>query len=67
MQVIAQQGDTLDTLCYRYYGRTQGVVEVVLTANPGLAALGAILPHGAAVTLPDIDTAPARESVQLWD
>ncbi|MFE8048635.1 tail protein X [Brenneria goodwinii] len=67
MQVIAQQGDTLDALCHRYYGRTQGVVEVVLTANPGLAELGAILPHGTTVTLPDIDTSPVRESVQLWE
>ncbi|MDC9821971.1 tail protein X [Pectobacterium punjabense] len=67
MNVIAQQGDTLDALCYRHYGRTQGAVEVVLATNPGLAELGAILPHGTAVTLPDIAAAPVRESVQLWE
>ena len=46
MNVIAHQGDTLDTLCQRHYGRTEGVVEAVLLANPGLAELGVVLPHG---------------------
>ncbi|WP_323667097.1 tail protein X [Pectobacterium punjabense] len=67
MNVIAQQGDTLDALCYRHYGRTQGAVEAVLAANPGLAELGAILPHGTAISLPDISAAPVRQSVQLWE
>lgn len=60
-------GDTLDALCYRVYGRTAGVVEAVLLVNPGLAERGVILPHGTVVTLPVIDTAPASETVQLWD
>ncbi|MBE0395175.1 tail protein X [Enterobacteriaceae bacterium C34A] len=67
MQVIAQQGDTLDALCQRHYGRTGGVVEAVLAENPGLAELGAILPHGTAVSLPEVDTAPVTETVNLWD
>ncbi|NWA44239.1 tail protein X [Pseudomonas reactans] len=67
MKVIAQQGDTLDALCYRHYGRTEGVVELVLAANFGLAELGDILPHGTAVELPDLDTAATSETVQLWD
>lgn len=31
------QGDTLDLLCQRHYGTTQGVTEIVLAANPGIA------------------------------
>ncbi|WP_234014369.1 tail protein X [Cronobacter malonaticus] len=54
-------------MCARHYGRTEGVVETVLTANPGLAELGAVLPHGTAVELPDIAPAPAAESINLWD
>lgn len=46
MKTFALQGDTLDAICVRYYGRTEGVVEAVLAANPGLAELGAVLPHG---------------------
>ncbi|XWJ90627.1 tail protein X [Phytobacter ursingii] len=67
MKVYALQGDTLDVLCARYYGRTEGVFETVLAANPGLAERGAVLPHGAAVELPDIQAAAVRETVNLWD
>ncbi|ELY6220277.1 tail protein X [Cronobacter sakazakii] len=67
MKTFALQGDTLDVICARHYGRTEGVVETVLTANPGLAELGAVLPHGTAVELPDIAPAPAAESINLWD
>jgi P2-like prophage tail protein X len=68
MRVYAQQGDTVDSLCYRHYGRTQGVVEATLEANEGLAAYGPLLPMGLAVDLPD---APNDQStiklVNLFD
>ena len=68
MQVIAQQGDSIDSLCWRHLG-TSAVVEQALLLNPGLAALGPILPMGTAVTLPDVtDTnASATPLIQLWD
>lgn len=66
--VYADQGDTVDAICWRVYGRTAGVTEAVLTANPGLAEFGAVLPHGTLVTLPDVTPqAPEREMVNLWD
>lgn len=40
MKVIAHQNDTVDELCWRHYGRTAGLSEVVLLANPGLAESG---------------------------
>ncbi len=67
MKTFALQGDTLDAICVRYYGRTEGVVKAVLAANPGLAELGAVLPHGTAVELPDVQTAPVAETVNLWE
>lgn len=67
MRIRALQGDTLDALCARYYGRTQGVFEAVLAANPGLAELGAVLPHGTAVEMPDVQSSPVKETVSLWD
>ncbi|MEO3741709.1 tail protein X [Kosakonia sp. WA-90] len=66
MNAITQQGDTLDILCLRYYGRTEGVVETVLLANPGLAELGVILPHGTRVELPEVAVATVNETVNLW-
>jgi phage tail protein X len=69
MRVTAQQGDTADLLCFRHLGRTGGVTERVLEANPGLAALGPVLPVGTVVELPDpADAAPrTNDLIQLWD
>ncbi len=67
MRVYARQGDTLDLLCWRYYGRTASVFEQVLAANLGLASMGVILPHGHAVELPEVTASTVRETVQLWD
>lgn len=65
---IAQQGDTLAVICWRNYGRTEGVVEHVLEANPGLALAGPVLPHGTRVTLPELPTAAASSAqlIHLW-
>ncbi|MCY1515225.1 Phage Tail Protein X [compost metagenome] len=66
--VIAHQGDTVDAICWRHYGRTAGVTEAVLEANPGLADLGAVIPHGTTVVLPDAaPQAEQRQVVNLWD
>ncbi len=66
--VIANQGDTVDAICWRYYGRTAGVTEAVLDANSGLADLGPVIPHGTAVILPDAaPQAEQRQVVNLWD
>ncbi|MCY1348831.1 Phage Tail Protein X [compost metagenome] len=66
--VIANQGDTVDAICWRHYGRTAGVTEAVLEANPGLAELGAVIPHGTTVVLPDAaPQAEQRQVVNLWD
>lgn len=62
------QNDTIDLICWRYYGRSIGVVEKVLDANPKLASIGAILPIGTEVNLPDL-AAPQQitQTIQLWD
>lgn len=65
----ALAGETLDAICWRVLGRTQGVTEQAYALNPGLAASGPQLAEGTVVQLPDITkTAPAmRETIQLWD
>lgn len=67
--VQSRQGDTVDLVCWRHYGRTSGAAEAVFAANPGLAALGAVLPFGTAVTLPDLDLEDkdTAKTVSLWD
>lgn len=70
MDVRALQGDTVDALCHRHLGTTAGgVVEATLDINPGLAALGPVLPEGTPVTLatPTTTTPTTSSTVQLWD
>ena len=66
--VKSVQGDTIDLICWRYYGRTAGVTETVLESNPPLAEQGPILVLGTEVVLPDI---PAQQqmtkTINLWD
>ncbi|MDX7390688.1 tail protein X [Citrobacter freundii] len=66
MKVKALQGDTVDLLCWRHYGTTQGVTEYVLSANPGLS-LRMFLDAGQEVELPELPPPARREIVQLWD
>ncbi|HDL7647229.1 tail protein X [Yersinia kristensenii] len=65
MKVKALQGDTVDLLCWRHYGATQGVTEKVLSANPGLSQL-VFLDAGYEVELPEIVHSAQQELVQLW-
>ncbi|WP_145932305.1 tail protein X [Yersinia bercovieri] len=67
MRILAQQYDTLDAMCWRYYGRTEGVTEKVLAANPGLADIGPVLPHGYPVEMPEVSAATTTQTLQLWD
>ncbi|MFI8418513.1 tail protein X [Serratia sp. NPDC078593] len=67
MKIYAQQGDTVDAICWRYYGTTQNVVEQVYHTNTGLAQYGPVLPHGYPVELPELTIAAKRETVKLWD
>ncbi|MBZ0046121.1 tail protein X [Serratia ureilytica] len=65
MKVQAMQGDTLDLLCQRHYGTTQGVTEIVLAANSGIAEQ-IFLTAGQVVELPEIERSTQQETVQLW-
>ncbi|WAC70811.1 tail protein X [Roseateles sp. SL47] len=65
MQVRTLQGDTVDALCWRHLGRTDGVVADTLLLNPGLAEWGPILPVGLLVELPTPKPS-TRDMVQLW-
>lgn len=66
-EVRAIQGDTADRICHRYYGRTAGVTEAVLEANPGLAKLGPVLPMGTPVKMPAVEAKQTKQTVALWD
>lgn len=62
-----QQDDTIDRLCQRLYGRTAGITEAVLDANPHLRQHPCILPAGLDVALPAIAPQPVASILNLWD
>lgn len=65
---VTADGDMVDLIAYRYYGKHAKNTEAIFEANPGLAGLGPVLPAGVAVKLPQMpqpsSTTPFR---QLWD
>ena len=65
---LTRDGDMIDAICFGHYGRSVGVVEVVLEANPKLADLGVRYEAGVLITLPEIDAGePETAQVRLWD
>ncbi|WP_319568389.1 tail protein X [Cohaesibacter marisflavi] len=57
---------TLDlVLCRVYSVSAQSLVEDTLALNPGLAALGLVLPFGTEIILPDRPSATATETVSV--
>jgi len=62
-----KQGDMVDAICYKFYGRESAAVDV-LKANPGLAGQGSVLPSGIIIDLPPLATpATPSKAVRLWD
>jgi phage tail protein X len=60
-------GDTVDLIAWRYYGGLDGrQAEQLLAANPGLAELGAVLPAGVVIMLPDFAATATTQGVRLW-
>ena len=63
--VLSEAGEVLDAVCAAHYGR-EDAVEQVLIANPGLAALGPVLPARILIALPDDETPVTATLVRLW-
>lgn len=66
-------GITLDLLLWRAYGRrgqTPAMLAAAVALNPGLAALGPVLPLLTPVVLPDLPSGRAavpRRVVNVWE
>lgn len=63
-----KEGDVLDALCWRMYGRQEGAVEFVLAKNAGVAQYPPILPAGILVYFwPLAQTISRKTTVRLYD
>ncbi|MCG2663346.1 MULTISPECIES: tail protein X [Brevundimonas] len=65
--IVTKEGDVVDRIALKAYSRTAGATEAILAANPALAGLGAQLPAGLVIQLPEIETATIAPTVRLWD
>lgn len=79
---LTRDRDTVDYICWRYYvqdveparvlpfdavkQRINEAVTIVLEANPGVAARGAVLPAGIPIRLPDIPPPKPKQTVRIW-
>ncbi len=59
-------GDTIDLICWKYYGRQSGAVEVVMEANRHLADHGPVFEAGVMIELPDLPAPAAKTEIELW-
>jgi phage tail protein X len=64
--VFAQEGDTVCLIAYRRFGRTDGTTEAILDANPGLAALGPIVPAGTKIIIPVPEVKDRAALQNIW-
>lgn len=67
MEVYAQQNDNLDAILYRYFGRSEGLLEIACELNPHLMDKP-VIPIGTPVILPETDTekiSVASDTIQL--
>lgn len=63
------ENDTVDKICYRYFGRAGAVTEQTLELNRHIADAGPVLPAGTAIVLPDSAGGDhsVSASTKLWD
>lgn len=67
--MVEGDGIALDRLVFDVTGR-EDLVPAVLDANPGLAALGPVLPVGTQIGIPEVSSAQeiaVIATTRLWD
>ncbi len=65
-QYITKDGETLDYIVWKHYGKTDGILEQVLVINRHLARFDAVLPAGVVITLPEITQPSNNNKIKLW-
>jgi len=66
MQYRTKDGDVLDKIAYKQYGR-ESAVDELLEANPQLVEIGPVFPGGLVIELPEIIEKPTKQTISLWD
>ncbi|WP_253299818.1 tail protein X [Wolbachia endosymbiont of Chironomus riparius] len=64
---LTRENEMLDLICWKHYGFTEGVVELVLGENSGLAEYGSFLPAGLKVKLPMMQKPVKKLKLKVWE
>lgn len=64
--VQTRQGDTIDIICQRYFGKTRDITEQVLAMNPSASSI-VIFNSGESLKLPITNTRTTSQVISLWD
>lgn len=59
-------GDSVDLIAFNRFGRSAGLTEDILAANPGLAQRGPVLPAGLQIRIPLPAQRDRVQSTRLW-
>jgi phage tail protein X len=63
---LSKEGDVVDAVAFKHYGRSWGTTEAVLRVNPGLAAFGVRLPAGLRIELPAVPPPETETIRRIW-
>ncbi len=64
-RVVTRDGDVLDDLVWRHYGRND-LIAAVLESNPHLAQLSPVMEAGLVIELPDLPLPAEAPVIRLW-
>lgn len=69
MKYTTKEGDSLDEICFKFYGeRYLEALAIVLDSNQGLASKGLYLKGGESIELPDVSfSEPIEQTFKAWD
>ncbi|MNC03997.1 Phage Tail Protein X [compost metagenome] len=69
VKYVTRDGDRLDQICLKVYGKTGKTTEEVLyqVANYGVVDMCAIFSAGQVIDLPEISAEPIVKETQLWE
>ncbi|WP_264328509.1 tail protein X [Wolbachia endosymbiont (group A) of Andrena hattorfiana] len=64
---VSKENEMLDLICWKHYGFTDGVVELALAENLGLAEYGSFLPAGLKIKLSAIQKTVQKSKLKVWE
>ena len=66
--IVEEETERLDRIAKALYGSERGgTIEALLNANPGLAALGPLIPRGTRIDVPERPAPPEPSLTRPWD